>query len=78
MKAMKRIFAVLIAAMLMLTVFAGCASSEAEAENGSAVALKIGNTEYTVNDIQYMYISSAATFRSPHTMTGFFLSSSNK
>lgn len=58
MKAMKRIFAVLIAAMLMLTVFAGCASSEAEAENGSAVALKIGNTEYTVNDIQYMYVAT--------------------
>ncbi|MBQ4642716.1 MAG: peptidylprolyl isomerase [Oscillospiraceae bacterium] len=55
---MKRIFAVLIAAMLMLTVFAGCASSEAEAENGSAVALKIGNTEYTVNDIQYMYVAT--------------------
>jgi len=58
MKAMKRIFAVLIAAMLMLTVFAGCASSEAEAENGSAVALKIGNTEYTVNDVQYMYVAT--------------------
>ena len=55
---MKRIFAVLIAAMLMLTVFAGCASSEAEAENGSAVALKIGNTEYTVNDVQYMYVAT--------------------
>ncbi len=54
---MKRFFAVLIAAMLVLVSFAGCAS-EAEENAGSSVALKIGNTEFTVADVDYMYATN--------------------
>ena len=54
---MKRFFAVLIAAMLVLISFAGCAS-EAEENAGSSVALKIGNTEFTVADVDYMYATT--------------------
>ncbi len=52
---MKRILAVLIAAMLMLTAFAGCASGEKE---DSPVALKVGSTEFTVEDVNYMYVTT--------------------
>ena len=57
---MKRFLAMLVAAMLIITAFAGCASSgtEAEANGESPVAVKIGNTEYTVEEMNYMYIAT--------------------
>lgn len=55
---MKKILAVLMAVMLMLSVFAGCASSETEAQGESPVAIKIGEMEYTVADVEYMYVST--------------------
>ncbi len=51
---MKRIFAVLMAMVLMLTVFAGCAETGKTEE--SAAALNVGNTEFSVNDVNFMYI----------------------
>lgn len=53
---MKKILAMLLAAMLVLS-FAGC-SGEKATEEKSPVALKIGNTEFTVEDVNYMYVSS--------------------
>ncbi|MBQ6877528.1 MAG: peptidylprolyl isomerase [Oscillospiraceae bacterium] len=49
---MKRFFAALLAAMLVLTMFAGCSAKE------SPVAYKVGNMEFTVEDMNYMYVSS--------------------
>ena len=50
---MKRIAAVIIAAVLVLTMFAGCSSKEV-----SPVALKIGDMEYTVEDVNYLYVAT--------------------
>lgn len=59
---MKKILAVFMAAMLLVASFAGCSSEEApEAEAGndtSAVVLRIGNTDYTLNEVNFMYVSS--------------------
>lgn len=55
---MKKIIAMLMAMLLLLGAFAGCSSEPAEnAENGE-VALKIGNTEFTVKDVNFIYIST--------------------
>lgn len=54
---MKKLLAVLIAAMLVLTAFAGCSDENNEVEIEENIAVKIGNTEFTLNDINYMYIS---------------------
>ena len=53
---MKKIIAVIIAAMLVLAGFSGCASEEAEKE--SSVALKIGNAEYTEEEVNYIYVAT--------------------
>lgn len=57
---MKRFLAMLIAAMLVITAFAGCASSGTEtgANGESPVAVKIGNTEYTVEEMNFMYLAT--------------------
>ena len=57
---MKRFFAVLLAAMLLISAFAGCSSEKAPEENGgeSPVAIKIGEMEFTVEDMNCMYISA--------------------
>ncbi len=57
---MKKIIAVLMAMVLMLSVFAGCStepSSDPGTEAGE-IALKIGNTEFTVKDVNFMYITT--------------------
>ena len=53
---MKKILAMLMAVVLMLTMFAGCSEEEVPAENSAEYALKIGETEFTKNDIDFMYI----------------------
>ena len=53
---MKKIIALLLALVLVLS-FAGC-SGEKATEEKSPVALKIGNTEFTVEDVNYMYVST--------------------
>lgn len=59
---MKRFFAVLIAAMLVLMAFAGCSDAADGAQNGtkdkSEVVLRIGETEYTKNEVNFMYVSA--------------------
>ena len=57
---MKRFFAVFLAAMLLISAFAGCSSEKAPEETGgeSPVAIKIGNTEFTVEDVDYMYVTT--------------------
>ena len=57
---MKRFFAVLLAAMLLISAFAGCSSEKAPEENGgeSPVAIKIGEKEFTVEDMNCMYVSA--------------------
>ena len=52
---MKRFVSLLIAVMLVLSTFAVCAYGE---ENDSPVALKIENTEFTVEDVNYMYVTT--------------------
>lgn len=52
---MKKILAVLMALVLMLTVFAGC-SENAETAKDDNIALRVGNTEFSVNDVNFMYI----------------------
>ena len=55
---MKKILAVLLAVMLLVSAFAGCSGEKAEAKDGSAIALKIGEHEFTVEDMNYMYVTS--------------------
>lgn len=57
-KNMKRFFAVLIAAMLVLTVFAGCSESENATEKEPEIVLKISGMEFTKDEVNFMYISS--------------------
>lgn len=52
---MKKFVSLLIAVMLVLSTFAVCAYGE---ENDSPVALKIENTEFTVEDVNYMYVTT--------------------
>ncbi len=55
---MKKFIAVLMAFVLMLTLFAGCSDTEnTEKTENSAIALKVGEMEFTVNDVNFMYIS---------------------
>ena len=53
---MKRIIAVLMAMMLVLTGFAGC--SDSEKNEGNDFAIKVGNTEFSVNDVNFLYIGN--------------------
>lgn len=53
---MKRIIAVLMAMMLVLTAFAGCSDSGKTEEND--IAIKVGNTEFSVNDVNFLYIGN--------------------
>ena len=60
---MKKILAVILAAMLLISVFAGCGASESTKatevpSEASEVALVIGETEFTVADMDYMYVST--------------------
>ena len=57
---MKKIIAMIMAMVLCIALFAGCAEAEnpAEENNGeySAVALKVGEMEFSVNDVNFMYV----------------------
>ena len=58
---MKKIIAVIMAMVLCLAFFAGCAEAEApdNADNAmdySAVAIKINDMEFSVNDVNFMYV----------------------
>ncbi len=55
---MKKIIALLLAMMLMLSVFAGCSAEPSEETPEGDIALKIGNTEFTAKDVNYMYITT--------------------
>ena len=55
---MKRFLAMLLAAMLVITAFVGCAASGTEENGESPVAVKIGNTEYTVEEMNFMYLAT--------------------
>ncbi len=56
---MKKIIAFLLAAMLLMTVFAGCSGEQKTEENSpSPVAFKVGEMEFTVEDMNYMYMTS--------------------
>ncbi|MBR3610455.1 MAG: peptidylprolyl isomerase [Oscillospiraceae bacterium] len=56
---MKKIIALLLAMMLVLSFFAGCSSEPSETpEEEEEIALKIGSTEFTAKDINFMYITT--------------------
>ena len=56
---MKKIIAFLLAAMLLITAFAGCSGEKkAEDDSPSPVALKVGEMEFTVEDMNYMYMTT--------------------
>ncbi|MBR6656972.1 MAG: peptidylprolyl isomerase [Oscillospiraceae bacterium] len=56
---MKKIVALLLAAIMMISVFAGCSGEKApETKGESSVALKIGDMEFTTEDMNYMYVVS--------------------
>ena len=60
---MKKILAVILAAMLLISVFAGCGANESTkatevSSETSEIALVIGETEFTVGDMDYMYVST--------------------
>lgn len=71
---MKRFIAVLMAAMLMLSVFAGC--SETPAQEESPVALRLGETEFTLEEVNFMYISFFnEIYYNLYSMYGSYISS---
>ncbi len=56
---MKKIIAFLLAAMLLMTIFAGCSGEQKTEEDlPSPVAFKVGEMEFTVEDMNYMYMTS--------------------
>ena len=56
---MKKIIAFLLAAVLLVTMFAGCSGEQKTEENSpSPVAFKVGEMEFTVEDMNYMYMTS--------------------
>ncbi|MBQ7875013.1 MAG: peptidylprolyl isomerase [Oscillospiraceae bacterium] len=56
---MKKLLAVLIAALLVLGVFAGCSGTEGGGEqSGSEIVLKIGEMEFTKSEMDFMYVSA--------------------
>ena len=55
---MKKIVALLLAAMLLITAFAGCSGEQSKTETQSPVALKAGGLEFTVEDMNYMYMTT--------------------
>lgn len=55
---MKRILATLLALMLMLTAFAGCSGTTAEKSPYAEPAFKVGDTEYSIAEYNYMYMNS--------------------
>lgn len=54
---MKKIFALLLAAMLVLTAFSGCSTTNEQENSNLIPVIRVGETEYTLNDINYMYVS---------------------
>ncbi len=55
---MKKILAVILAAVLMLTSLAACSNTEKEPENiYDTPVMQVGDMQYTLNDINYMYVS---------------------
>ena len=56
---MKKFVAFLLAAMLLVTMFAGCSGEQKTEEDApSPVAFKVGEMEFTVEDMNYMYMTS--------------------
>ena len=54
---MKKIVALILAAMLVLS-FAGCSGEQSKTETSSPIALKAGDVELTVEDMNYMYTTT--------------------
>ena len=55
---MKKILAVILAAVLMLTSLAACSNTEKEPESiYDTPVMQVGDMQYTLNDINYMYVS---------------------
>lgn len=56
---MKKIIALILAAMLLLAAFAGCSAEEtSETKGESPVAFRVDDMEFTVEDMNYMYVIS--------------------
>ena len=51
---LKKIIAVMLAAVLLAAVFAGCSAAETEEPSG---AIKIADTEYSLEEFNYMYVN---------------------
>lgn len=67
---MKKIMAVLLALVLVLTMLTACSTEKPEGKTGfEEVAAKIGETEYTVADINYMY---ASVFNNLYSTLGYY------
>lgn len=54
---MKKILALLLASLMMLAALAGCTSTE-KASPYAAAAFKVGDTEYSIAEYNYMYMNS--------------------
>lgn len=54
---MKKFIAVILAAMLMLTAFSACSGTKEQSSVYDTPVMKVGDMQYTLNDINYMYVS---------------------
>ena len=72
---MKKILAVLLAAVLLLTAFSACSNTgtkEPESIYDTPV-MQVGDMQYTLNDINYMYVS---IFNQVYTQLYYYVGSS--
>ena len=53
---MKKFIAVILAAMLMLTAFSACSGTKEQSSVYDTPVMKVGDMQYTLNDINYMYV----------------------
>lgn len=61
---MKKILAVILAAVLMLTSLAACSNTEKEPESiYDTPVMQVGDMQYTLNDINYMYVNNLYQIR---------------
>ena len=54
---MKKLIAVILAAVLMLTAFSACSGTKEQSSVYDTPVMKVGDMQYTLNDINYMYVS---------------------
>ena len=54
---MKKFIAVILAAVLMLTAFSACSGTKEQSSVYDTPVMKVGDMQYTLNDINYMYVS---------------------